>query len=546
MLEDPNGWRQFLGQRLLVHGQVKDAIGEVRTVLQGSDRATARLHALWTLDGLGALTSDDIVRGLEDPDPHVRRDSVKLSSPWLAGERVFRKLREKATDPDARVRLQVVLVLGETDRAVATELLVQSALRDAHDPWFARGLLTSSVGRAGAMLSGLIEAERFTAHPNEDAVGLIKQLATAVGARGDASELSGLLGTVAAEQPPGMWWRATSISGLGQGLPRHRGDLGRTSLPQLLANPPDRLRQSAAVLRDFLEQAQQTAIDPSKSATDRAAAVELLAYRPFHESAAAFKQLLHTGQPVDVQMATVDALAANGSEAAAHIVLDRWSQLSPSASGPALSFLLGRVSTIRQTLEAMTAGKIRPAALSIDQRVRLLKHSDATIKQLASQLFGGAVSSNRRHVLQQYREALTLKASAQKGASVFKQVCANCHRIDGVGHQVGPDISDARNRSKVALLHDILDPNAKVEPRFASYTVVTESGRVFDGLIASETAEAVVLRMAEGKQQTIGRGEINEVRASNVSLMPEGVEKDISLQDMANLLEFLKARWPAS
>ena len=63
-----------------------------------------------------------------------------------------------------------------------------------------------------------------------------------------------------------------------------------------------------------------------------------------------------------------------------------------------------------------------------------------------------------------------------------------------------------------------------------------------------QTTEAVVLRMAEGKEQTIGRGEIDEIRASNISLMPEGVEKDISLQDMANLLEFLKARtqWTAT
>ncbi len=123
---------------------------------------------------------------------------------------------------------------------------------------------------------------------------------------------------------------------------------------------------------------------------------------------------------------------------------------------------------------------------------------------------------------------------------VFEKTCSKCHRINGKGHEVGPDLSDVRNRSKLALLYDILDPNSKVEPRFTAYTIATVDGKVFNGLIVSETAEAVVLRMAEGKEQTIGRGEIEVIRASEVSLMPEGVEKDIKPQDMADLLEFLK------
>ena len=136
-----------------------------------------------------------------------------------------------------------------------------------------------------------------------------------------------------------------------------------------------------------------------------------------------------------------------------------------------------RTSTTRQALEAMAAGKLRPAALSIDQRVRLLKHSDKTLQAMAIELFGGAVSSNRQQVGREYQEALTFKGSAAAGAKVFKRICSQCHRIDGQGHQAGPDISDVRNRSRSALLYDILDPNAKVEPRFTAYTVVTDDGK---------------------------------------------------------------------
>ena len=157
-------------------------------------------------------------------------------------------------------------------------------------------------------------------------------------------------------------------------------------------------------------------------------------------------------------------------------------------------------------------------------------------------MFGGAVSANRREVAQKYRPALTMTASAASGLKVFERICAKCHKIDGKGFEAGPDISDVHNRSREALLYDILDPNAKVEPRFTDYSVVLVDGRIFNGLMVSETVDAVVLNQAENKQQVIARNDIEMIRASGKSLMPEGVEKEITIQQMANLLEYLKAR----
>ncbi len=190
----------------------------------------------------------------------------------------------------------------------------------------------------------------------------------------------------------------------------------------------------------------------------------------------------------------------------------------------------------------MAAGTMNASALSIDQRVRLLKHSDEALREQATELFGGAVSANRQQVAKDYETSLSLQASAAEGEKVFTRICANCHRINGKGHDAGPDLSDTRNRSKPALLYDILDPNSKVEPRFTAYSVLTVDGVIFNGLVESETTDAVVLKMAEGKQQTIGRAQIDQIKVSNVSLMPEGIEKDVTPQQMADLLEFLKAQ----
>lgn len=555
LLESPNGWKQYLGQRLLserfyTSDFVKDVSATrptLQKMLRSSEQATTRLHALWTLDGISMLSKQDVVRGLMDEDPHVRHDAARFARRWIDDDLVFARMTVLVGDLDERVRFQAALALGESKRPTAVTLLADLALQDGEDSWFATGLLTSTRECSGKILSILTRTPDFTRHPIPGRSDLVKRLATAVGVRGNVDELSEVLASVSGKiesdestDSAGSWWQAAMISGLGQGLPRYRGDLGRLSLPLLLNNPPTGLKDAAAGLKELLAQSQQAALDGKRSAADRSAAVELLAYRPFAEAAPAFVQLLNTDQPVEVQTASINALSANGSEAAAKIVLDRWQELGPAVRAPALNLLLRRTTSTRLALDAMAAGKMRPAALSIDQRVRLLKHSDAKLREQAKKLFGGAVSSNRKAVAQKYQPALSLKASAEAGAKVFEKTCSKCHRINGKGHQVGPDLSDVRNRSKLALLYDILDPNSKVEPRFTAYTVATVDGKVFNGLIVSETEEAVVLRMAEGKEQTIGRGEIEVIRASDVSLMPEGVEKDVTPQNMADLLEFLK------
>ena len=552
LLESPNGWKQFLGQRLLVERQATSrseselarVVSGVRRLAKNHPQATTRLHALWTLEGLSSLSKDDVVRGLMDEDAHVRHDAARLSKRWIDDRLIFARMTALPGDLDQRVRFQAALAFGESQRPAAVSFLADLALQDGEDSWFATGLLTSVRENAGSVLTKLTSTSDFTRHPIPGRSGLVKRLATVVGVRGDVAELSEVLASLAgkneASDTPGTWWQAAIISGLGQGLPRYRGDLGRLSLPLLLNNPPAGLKDAAAGLKDLLAQSQNAALDENRAAADRSAAVELLAYRPFAETAPAFSELLNTDQPVEVQTACINALSANGSEAAAKIVLDRWQELGPAVRGPALTLLLRRTTSTKLALDAMSAGTMRPAALSIDQRVRLLKHSDAKLREQAKKLFGGAVSSNRKAVAQKYQPALSFYASAEAGAKVFEKTCAKCHRINGKGHQVGPDLSDVRNRSKLALLYDILDPNSKVEPRFTAYTVATVDGKVFNGLIVSETDEAVVLRMAEGKEQTIGRGEIEVIRASKVSLMPEGVEKDVTPQSMADLLEFLK------
>src|SRR5207237_1017905 len=129
---------------------------------------------------------------------------------------------------------------------------------------------------------------------------------------------------------------------------------------------------------------------------------------------------------------------------------------------------------------------------------------------------------------------------AGRGRAVFQKNCATCHHIAGVGVQVGPDISDTRTKTFEALLGDILNPNQAIDNNYVNYLVTTKSGKVLTGIIATETASSLTLKRAENQTETVLRADVEEIQSSGVSLMPEGLEKTITVAEMADLLDFLK------
>ena len=98
-----------------------------------------------------------------------------------------------------------------------------------------------------------------------------------------------------------------------------------------------------------------------------------------------------------------------------------------------------------------------------------------------------------------------------------------------------------RNRGAETILLNVLAPNREVNPQYMSYAVITTDGRSLTGMIDAETATSVTLRRAENQTDTVLRIDIDEMRSTGVSLMPDGLEKEIDQQAMADLLAYLTA-----
>src|SRR5262249_27626534 len=121
---------------------------------------------------------------------------------------------------------------------------------------------------------------------------------------------------------------------------------------------------------------------------------------------------------------------------------------------------------------------------------------------------------------------LALKGEAGRGEGLFWSEavkCGTCHKVGARGASVGPDRSTiGRDRSRADLLESILEPSRRIEPRYATYLARTADGRLVTGLLVARDERRVVLRDAQGKDTTLAAGEVEELRPSQVSLMPEG------------------------
>ena len=134
----------------------------------------------------------------------------------------------------------------------------------------------------------------------------------------------------------------------------------------------------------------------------------------------------------------------------------------------------------------------------------------------------------------------------QRGRELFfgnkKAICATCHAVQGTGGQIGPDLSKiGAIRSGGDLLEAIILPSASFARGYEPFNVVTDDGQVLSGIIGRETADAIHLFNSSRIETRVPRSEIESIGQATVSIMPEGMENQLSRQELADLIEFLRS-----
>jgi putative heme-binding domain-containing protein len=133
-----------------------------------------------------------------------------------------------------------------------------------------------------------------------------------------------------------------------------------------------------------------------------------------------------------------------------------------------------------------------------------------------------------------------MQGRVAEGAKVFEKNCTACHQVGGKGVNIGPNLASSAAQNASTLLTHILDPNQYVLPNYVQYLVVDTNGITHTGLLAAQTSTSVTLKKEKGETITLLKSEIEELTSSSKSLMPEGLEKAVSPEAMADLIAFLQ------
>jgi len=498
-LRHPNGWHRDTAQRLLFERQDKAAVPMLEKVLSG-DNALAKLHALNALESLGALTAAHVVSAAKNADAQVREAALRRVS--MLDEAALASLAE---DASPRVRFQTALAAPKS--ASRDAWLAKMAREGVNGKWMSAAVL----GDAG---SGLFEQLRGDLSKLEPSFA--ESLITLAAAEG--KDAAALIAVVTTEPVKANWVKA-----LGDGLRRAGSNLTKADNDGKLAA--------------ILSKAAETASNAQASSSSRLDAIELLGVSSSKEAQAALIACLGEKQPEAVQTAAIRVLAPNGSEVVTAALIGNWTHFGLKAQSVAMEALLARDDRAVALLEAKV---VKAEAFSAAQVQALIKHKSPKVAAAAKTALASVIPPSREEMAAKFKPAVGAKGDATKGQLQFMGRCMICHKAGANGFAVGPDLITVKTKGREALLEAILMPHKEVASQFIAYTVNTKDGQTFAGVISNDTASSMTLKMPGGMEKTLQRSEIKGSSSTGQSLMPEGLETGMTVEQMADLLSFIE------
>lgn len=506
-LASANGWQRDKAQMEMAWGGKKAELDD----LLHSKQPQTRVQAAWSSLNQSHLNTSACLKLLEDESPHVREQALQMAEQlkWTNDSSALQQALAKLLhDKDEKVRLQLACTLGELRGDWAAELLAE-LLRTAP---------SASPLQGAALSSTLPHLERVCAlFPEGDnrVIGMLFRCALAVK---NENALAALLSRPKSPKHASEFLAVLDENGLS--LAQFKKQTTSPAAQQGLQQMSDLLAQAAASVK-----ASQT--------SPPLADLELLASDREHRELvkALLPELWQKSANPEVLRLVGRLQPQNGPE----FLLAGWNERTPAVRMQILETILSNDGWTLALLK-------RPEAKGCDAatRARLIKHPKKQIAQQAATVFADASSSTRAAVVEKFKPALKLKGDAAKGKTTFAQVCISCHKLDGVGIELGPDLRSVVQHDAEKLLNSILDPSAIIEPGFMAYHCTLKSGEQLYGVITTETSASLTLKMAGNMTKSVLRSEIEKLQSTGASLMPEGLEAALTPQSLADLIAYLQ------
>ena len=245
----------------------------------------------------------------------------------------------------------------------------------------------------------------------------------------------------------------------------------------------------------------------------------------------------------DLASPALRGLSAYSDPAIAAAVIERYSRLSADQQQEAISTLAARRESAAALLDAIAAGRIPSRDVSIMSPARSAITTIA-LQSRIEELWGSvrATPEEKAQRISQFQAELARDGDgdAAAGRVLFTQKCANCHKLFGEGAAIGPDLTGAQRSNTEYLLQHIVDPSSAVPAEYRVFTVLTADGRLLNGVVPEETTRTLTLQTPT-ERIVIDRGEIEELKPTSASMMPEGLLEQLTLEQRRDLFAYLQS-----
>jgi putative heme-binding domain-containing protein len=553
LLRHQNKWFRRTALRLLGDRKDQAAIPLLRKMLS-SPSGQDCLEALWGLNLCGGFNEELALKTLEHKDPFVRLWTVRLlGDAGHISRTEARKLALMArTEPDVAARSQLACTAkrlpAEDALAIVRGLLARSEdNEDIHVPLLLWWAIES---KCEANRDRVLEVFRDPAAWKMPLVQkhilhrLMRRFAAA-GTRKDLLTCASLLKLSPDAEGSKALMRGFEEAYKGRPL---------GSLPTELAVALTRFGGTSLVLQ--VRQKKSEAItkaltiigDDKADITERLQYVQIFGEVREPRCVPALLGLVSGTRDEGLRIAALTSLQLYGNPEVAASVIRHYAKLTDDSRAAAHTLLVTRKAWVTQLLNAVADGAIDKATIPLDVVRKMTVHQDVKIAGLVRKHWGnveGATTAEMQKQIERLSGVLgTGKGSPYPGKKLFKDTCAKCHRLFGLGGEVGPDLTSYKRDDIPNMLANIVNPSAEIREGYETYQVTTDDGRVITGLLVDKDPQVVVLRTAEGQRITLRKSQVDEMKPQKKSLMPEDLLKPLTDQQVRDLFAYLRSTQP--
>ncbi|MBX7210766.1 MAG: c-type cytochrome [Verrucomicrobiaceae bacterium] len=532
-LASPVGWLRDKAEMLIAWSKPTVLEGQLIAMAADGPSPQARAQAAWTLQLLGEMTPRICERLLIDPNPRVREQGLIIAENFANDDTLIQAMTALANDDDAKVRLQLACSLSAFKDERTGAMLASLMKRDSADPVISGAVLIS----AATHIKALLKPEVVSTF---DAIGLASITRLVMNLK-DESLIARLIEVAGVTGKDGSMQRLRSfMSALAS---------SNSSLDKLTKSAAsDDLKKQLTAINDLLQQTAARLTDPKNEATlADVDAATVLATNATHSKSMLdlANRWIKADASSEAQRVATAIIREVKPKGSVDLLTSDWSSRTPQVRHDIIEALLSSGPWIKSLLSLVKSGAISANSLYAQQRAALLHDPNQAIAKLADEAFQSSGSPTRAAVIEKFKPALSLTGDAAKGKQVFTAAgCIACHQLEGIGLPVGPDLRSVVPHTSEKLLNSILDPSAVIEPGFAAYHCTLKSGEQLYGIVSTETSSSITMKLAGNVVRSVLRSEIKELKSTQTSLMPDGLEAVLTPQSLADLITYLRLPKP--